>query len=62
MDIILTAFAGQSLVGMTTAQLDLYDSLLDENDQDLYQWVTGQVPAPDRFRELISDIAQTLQK
>lgn len=62
MDIILTAYADRTLAGMTVAQLDLYDSLLDENDQDLYQWVTGQVSAPAQFSKLIADIAQTLQK
>lgn len=62
MDIILTAYASRALADMSVSQLDLYDSLLDENDQDLYQWVTGQVPAPDQFGGLIADISQALQK
>ena len=62
MDLILSAFADGRLAGMDVAELDLYDALLHENDQDLYQWVTGQVPAPTRYGALISDISQTLQK
>lgn len=62
MDLILTAYAAQTLEGMSPSQLDLYDSLLNENDQDLYQWVTGQVTAPDRYVDLIAGVAQTLQK
>jgi antitoxin CptB len=47
---------------MEAAGLDLYDALLNENDQYMYQWVTGQVNTPEPFAELISDIAQTFQK
>jgi antitoxin CptB len=42
---------------MTEAELKRYDDLLSENDQDLYQWVTGQVAAPEAYVDLISDIA-----
>ena len=62
MDLILQAYAERKLDGMDEAQIDLYDALLHENDQDLYQWVTGQADAPDRFGTLIADIAQTFQK
>jgi antitoxin CptB len=62
MDLILSAYAERNLNAMDTAGLDLYDALLKENDQDLYQWVTGQMNPPDPFAELISDIAQTFQK
>jgi len=62
MDIILTAYAQANLAQMDAAQLDLYDQLLDEYDQDLYQWVTGQTPAPDSLNQLVNDISQTFQK
>lgn len=62
MDLILTAYGDANLGQMDAATLDLYDALLDENDQDLYQWVTGQVPAPSPFGDLIADISQALQK
>ncbi len=60
MDIILERFADDRLAGMDAAALDLYDDLLHENDQDLYQWVTGQQPAPERFRPLIDDISRAI--
>ncbi|AVO39599.1 succinate dehydrogenase assembly factor 2 [Pukyongiella litopenaei] len=59
MDMILTAFAGANLPDMDEAALDLYDALLGENDQDLYQWVTGQVAPPARFAPLVTRIAGT---
>lgn len=62
MDIILTAYADLNLHDMDAAGLDLYEALLHENDQDLYQWVTGQVETPDPYGALIADIAQTFQK
>lgn len=62
MDLILSAYCDTNLAAMNADDLDLYEGLLQENDQDLYQWVTGQVAAPDRFDVLISDIAQTFQK
>lgn len=62
MDILLSAFAEARLEAMTAAEISLYDRLLSENDQDLYQWVTGQVPAPEGFQALIAEIAQTFQK
>lgn len=62
MDLILTAFANSNLASMDASVLDLYDALLNENDQDLYQWVTGQVPAPDSYHDLIANISQSLQK
>ena len=62
MDLILMAYAEARLETMDAGKLDLYDALLHENDQDLYQWVTGQVAAPDRYGDMITEIAQALQK
>ena len=60
MDIILERYADDNLASMDAVTLDLYDALLHENDQDLYQWVTGQVAAPERFAALIQDISQAI--
>ncbi len=62
MDILLIAFAENQLEIMSDVDLDLYDQLLSENDQDLYQWVTGQVAPPSPLVELVNKIAQTFQK
>lgn len=59
MDIILTRYADARLPALSESEIINYDALLSENDQDLYQWVTGQVPAPGRFAALIKDIADT---
>jgi len=56
MDLILGPFADTALSTLSPADRDLYDQLIEENDQDLYQWVSGQMPAPDRFQALILTI------
>ena len=56
MDLILSAFAADRLAGMDDDALTHYDNFLSENDHDLYQWVTGQVPVPDSYSGLIADI------
>ena len=56
MDIILSRYADAKLAQMTEAELDRYESLLGENDQDLYQWVSQQAHAPVPHQPLIQDI------
>lgn len=57
MDIILSRYAETRLAAMDDGTLGTYESLLSENDQDLYQWVTGQVAPPPRFADLVHDIS-----
>ena len=46
MDIILEGFVAMSLSNFDNGTLDEYEALLDENDQDLYQWISGQTRYP----------------
>ncbi len=62
MDLILSAFAEAELRNMSEDQIVLYDRLLNENDQDLYAWVTGQQPPPEDFSEIIPKITTALQR
>ena len=56
MDILLTAYADANLPAMDAAKLDLYDQMLHENDQDLYQWFSRQAPEPARYTAILSVI------
>jgi antitoxin CptB len=60
MDLILQRYAEAHLDEMDEDRLDLYDSMLSENDHDLYQWVTGQSEIPDPYAGLIADIVEEL--
>ena len=59
MDILLIRYSDARLVELTDAELDAYEALLAENDQDLYQWLSGQKPAPEPHQPMIKDIART---
>lgn len=54
MDLILGPYADAHLAGMDQAALDRFDALLGEYDQDLYQWVSGQAPAPAAHADLVA--------
>ncbi|ABG33350.1 succinate dehydrogenase assembly factor 2 [Roseobacter denitrificans] len=60
MDLILQHFAERQLDGMDDAGLGQYDAMLNENDHDLYQWVTGQVAPPEPYAALIAAIRNDL--
>jgi len=53
MDLILGGFADDGLARLDAAALDAYETLLAENDHDLYAWVTGQAEAPEPHRPMI---------
>ncbi|QPM88895.1 FAD assembly factor SdhE [Pseudooceanicola algae] len=57
MDIILMRFADAELDGLSAAELDAYDAVLSQNDQDLYQWVSGQQEAPANLAPMLARIA-----
>ena len=45
-DIFFGGFAEAHLAGMSLVQLDRFEKLLEVNDSDLFQWVTGAKPVP----------------
>lgn len=57
MDLILGPFADERLAQMDEAALTLYDALLEENDQDLYPWVSATQACPVQYLDLLSEIA-----
>ena len=56
MDLILKNFADSNLNLMSRLELENFENLLLENDQDLYQWSTGQVDPKKEFVDLIENI------
>ena len=54
MDIILEAFFAMSLSDFDNGTLDEYEALLDENDQDLYQWISGRTDVPLQHTKMIN--------
>lgn len=48
-DLILGPFADHHAPGLTPAQLEEFETLLDQDDHDLYDWVIGRRPTPAAF-------------
>lgn len=63
MDLILGHFADDRLAQLSAEDLDAYERLLSENDQDLYLWVTRRIGAgagdlgPDPLAGILDQIA-----
>ncbi len=54
MDLILGQFWDAEGADLDDNTLDVYEALLSENDQDLYQWCSDQAAAPPQFAALIA--------
>jgi antitoxin CptB len=48
-DLILGRFADTHLEGMNEDDLDAFEALLHEPDQDVYNWILGLDGAPEAF-------------
>lgn len=60
MDLILGPFADSGLATLADPELDAYERLLEENDQDLYLWVTGARAAPDVHLPILQTIRASI--
>lgn len=56
MDLVLGPWADAHLAGLDAAELDLYDRLLEENDQDLMACIFGTQEPPARLAGLLARI------
>lgn len=61
MDLILGPFADGPMTALSDAELDAYERLLDENDQDLYLWVTGARDAPAMLKPTLDTIRASIK-
>ncbi len=55
MDLMLGRFAEACLPEMGEAELGLYDRFLDNNDPDIFNWVSGYEPVPVEERNAVVD-------
>ncbi len=62
MDLILGPFFDVRGATLEPGVLDAYEALLNENDQDLYLWVSGQSETPKEHEALIVTVREFLEK
>lgn len=53
MDLILGPFCDALLEGRKTCDLDALEALMEENDNDLYLWISGAQPSPEPFAAMV---------
>src|SRR5277367_381402 len=53
-DLIFGTFAAESLSGLSEAELDQFEALLDAPDQRVYEWLRGAAPPDPIFDTPIS--------
>lgn len=58
MDLILGGFVDRNLNTLNAQDLDALEAMMNENDQDLYLWITGQAQIPPVHSAIIARIAQ----
>jgi len=60
LDLLLVPFASSCLKDLDESLLTLYSDLLEEEDQDLFMWLTGREAAPtENLRKIIDLILAT---
>jgi antitoxin CptB len=52
-DLILGPFADKHVSAMSAAELDKFERLLDQPDQDLYAWIVGTLAPPPEFDDAL---------
>jgi antitoxin CptB len=60
-DIIIGGFALAHLAELSEAQLDEFERLIDQPDQDLYAWIIGREPTPEAFDGEVMDLVRSFR-
>lgn len=50
MDLIFGQFADHELARLSDAELDEFERVLTEDDNDLFKWICGEQEMPDRLK------------
>lgn len=57
-DILFGGFADKYLERLNPEQLDRFEALIAETDNDLFNWVTGKEPVPERLNHDVMEMIQ----
>ncbi len=60
-DLILGPFADHHVHKLSPTQLDEFETLLDQPDQDLYAWIIGRAPTPETFDGEVLDLIKSFR-
>ena len=60
-DLLLGTFADRHLSQFGEAELDAYEALLEENDPDVFAWVTGKETPPGNLDTAVMKLLQNFK-
>ena len=60
-DLILGPFADRYAGTLSDSQLDAFEALMEEADQDLYEWIVERTPTPPEFDGEIMRMIKTFR-
>lgn len=61
MDILLGSFANRHVPEFSEDQLGDFDRLLEENDPNLYNWITGKEEPPEELKTQVLDVLKSFK-
>jgi antitoxin CptB len=56
MDLLFGTFADEKMASLNDVELDDHEMLMEEHDQDLLVWFTGQQETPDECKEALARV------
>lgn len=56
MDLLLGSFADRHLETFSVEELDQFERILENNDPDLYNWVSGKEEAPEEEKSAVMSL------
>jgi antitoxin CptB len=60
-DLILGPFADKYAHTLTPEQLDAFEALMEQADQDIYEWIVERTPTPPEFDGEIMGMIKTFR-
>jgi antitoxin CptB len=61
-DLVLGSYAATAIHAMDEAMLDEFEAFLDENDNDIWDWVSGKsLPQDGRYAKLIGELRKNYE-
>ncbi len=58
MDLLFGRYADEALAELDDADLDAFEALMDENDNDLYLWISASEVAPTHHASALQRVQQ----
>ena len=56
LDLVIGGFAERHLDGMSEAEIDMFEAIINENEFDIYNWLARQADVPSRHRNPIMEL------